>query len=208
MTSGVEQHGQPRRLFVALVAAVLALVVGVGVGVDAHASSSGGQVAGTRVATHELLAGPVVAASGDVLAGEGRRTTTPAADVAIGSRVAPQATPTTTGGCDGEAWVIGESWEGRTQWAARAFSARAWDGPPRGSSHLETCAANEAWLRGVIARGKRIIDIGIDSGRQGNRSPYYELERRVIAETGYPVEERWWFPSARPYPGIREGACP
>jgi hypothetical protein len=73
------------------VLAVLALVVGVGVGVDAHASSSGGQVAGTRVAAHELLAGPVVAASEDIAAGEGRRTTTRAADVATGLRVAPRA---------------------------------------------------------------------------------------------------------------------
>ncbi|MGH9223336.1 MAG: hypothetical protein ACRD2W_06030 [Acidimicrobiales bacterium] len=92
MTFGVEQHGQPRRLLVALMLAVLAVVVGVGVGVDAHASSPAGQVAGTRVAAHELLAGPVVAASGAVLAGQGRATTTARPDVAIGSRVAPNTT--------------------------------------------------------------------------------------------------------------------
>ena len=116
--------------------------------------------------------------------------------------------PQTPDDCDGDTWVIGESWEGRTQWAARAFKARAWDGPPRGSSHLQTCAANESWLRGIMARGDKIIDIGIDRSRQGNRSPYYELEQRIITETGYPVEERFWFSSARPYPGVRIGACP
>ena len=89
MTFGVERLEHHRRLLVALVLAIAALVVGVGVGVVAHASSSGGQVAGTRVAAHKLAAGPVVAASEDVLAGEGRGTTTLAADVAIGSRVAP-----------------------------------------------------------------------------------------------------------------------
>ncbi|MBW3613905.1 MAG: hypothetical protein KY439_01160 [Actinobacteria bacterium] len=105
MTSGVEQHQQHRRLLVALVVAVLAVVVGVGVGVDAHASSSRGQVAGTRVAAHELLAGPVVAASEDVLAGEGRRTTTGAADLVVGSRVAPN---TASGGLRTVADEIGE----------------------------------------------------------------------------------------------------
>lgn len=89
VTSGVERLEQHRRLLVALLIAVLALVVGVGVGVDAHASSPGGEVAGTRVKAHDLLAGPVVAAVEDVLAGEGRRPTTQALDVAIGSRVAP-----------------------------------------------------------------------------------------------------------------------
>ncbi|MGH6997273.1 MAG: hypothetical protein ACREEO_03715 [Phenylobacterium sp.] len=89
MTFSVERLEQPRRLLVALVAAVLAVVVGVGVGVDARASSPAGQVAGTRVAAHELLAAPVVAASGDVLAGEGRGTTTRAPDLVSGSRVAP-----------------------------------------------------------------------------------------------------------------------
>lgn len=116
--------------------------------------------------------------------------------------------PQTQDECDGDTWVIGESWEGRTQWAARAFKARAWDGPPRGSSHLQTCAANESWLRGIMAKGAKIIDIGIDRSRQGNRSPYYELEQRIITETGYSVEERFWFSSARPYPGVRVGACP
>lgn len=94
MTSGVEQHPQRRRPLVALVLAVVALVVGVGVGVDAHASTAGGQVAATRVEVNEVTAGPVVAVSEDIAAGEGRRTTTHALDVAIGSRVAPRATST------------------------------------------------------------------------------------------------------------------
>lgn len=89
MTPAVERPAHHRRLLVALIAAVLALVVGIGAGVDAHASTAAGQVAGTRVAAHELLAGPVVAASEDIAAGEGRRTTTLAPDVATGLRVAP-----------------------------------------------------------------------------------------------------------------------
>lgn len=90
MSTALEQHPRHRRLLVALVTAVAALVIGVAVGVDAPGSSSGGQVAGTRVAAHELLAGPVVAAFEDIAPGEDRRTTTRAVDVAIGSRVAPQ----------------------------------------------------------------------------------------------------------------------
>lgn len=88
VTSGLERLEHDRQLLVALAAAVLALVVGIGAA--AHASSPASQVSGTRVAAHVLLAGPVVAASEDVSAGEGRRTTTRTADVAIGSRVPPQ----------------------------------------------------------------------------------------------------------------------
>lgn len=91
MSTSVEQHPQHRRLLVTLVAAVLTFVVGVGVSVDAHASTAGGQVPGSRVAAHDHPARPVVAASEDVLAGQGRRTTTPQPDVAIGSRVAYEA---------------------------------------------------------------------------------------------------------------------
>jgi hypothetical protein len=74
----------------------------------------------------------------------------------------------------------------------------------KGAAHLE----NESWLRAEIANGSHIIDIGIDSSRMGSRSPYYELERRIIAETGYPVEYRSWPPSENKYSPEYEGPCP
>jgi hypothetical protein len=70
------------------------------------------------------------------------------------------------------------------------------------------CAANEAWLRGVIARGAKIIDIGLDSSRRGSLSPYYQLELRIIAETGYPVERRSWEASPDQYTPDDPGPCP
>lgn len=95
------------------------------------------------------------------------------------------------------------------QEAAAEFGARYWaglEGP--NVDHVAVCGANEAWLRGEIARGSHIIDIGIDNSRKDSRSPYYELEQRIIAETGYPVERRPWPPSRIEYEPEDPGRCP
>jgi hypothetical protein len=77
-----------------------------------------------------------------------------------------------------------------------------------GASHSQLCAENETWLRSVIAARAKIIDIGIDKGRKEPRSPYYELEQRILAETGYPVEHRFWR-SSPPYVDANyQGPCP
>lgn len=118
---------------------------------------------------------------------------------------APQTTPDPN--CT-DSVVIGESTD-RTREAAAAFGARIWVGPRLGASHLEKCAANEAWIRAEIQRGTHIIDIGIDSSRQQTRSPYYALELRELAAVNYPVEHRPWGPSPNQY--VDEdygGPCP
>jgi RHS repeat-associated protein len=107
----------------------------------------------------------------------------------------------------GDSVVIGES-SRRTATAAAAFGATTWPGPPPDSTHYETCAANEAWINAQIQRGAHIIDIGIDSSRQGSRSPYYALELRQIAEAGYPVDRRPWPASPSPYTPDDDGPCP
>lgn len=104
--------------------------------------------------------------------------------------------------------VIGESTH-RTSSAAAAFGARYWPGLSGPNvDHVAVCIANESWLRGEIASGTRVIDIGVDSSRQGSRSPYYELELRIIAETGYPVERRPWPASPNQYQPVYAGPCP
>lgn len=103
--------------------------------------------------------------------------------------------------------VIGES-SRRTGAAALAFGATWWQGTPPGTPHVETCAANEAWISAQIQRGAHIIDVGIDGGRQGSRSPYYALELRKIAEAGYPVERRPWPASPGAYTPPDPGPCP
>ncbi len=45
---------------------------------------------------------------------------------------------------------------------------------------------NERWLREKIKKGYEIIDIGIDPSRS-NRSPFYELEQKILKELNYPV---------------------
>lgn len=79
-------------LLVTVLLAVLAIAVGPAGRVDTQASTTAGQVAGTRVRVHNPAQQAVVAASGDVLAGQGRAATTPAAKEVVGSRVAPQTT--------------------------------------------------------------------------------------------------------------------
>lgn len=53
-----------------------------------------------------------------------------------------------------------------------------------------------------------ILDIGIDKSRISSRSPYYELEMRIVGEEGYPVEPRFWTQSPNPYAPADLGPCP
>jgi hypothetical protein len=161
MTTSVEQHGQPRQLLVALLAAVLALVVGVGVGVDAPASSTSTQVAGSRVAAHELLAGPVVAAVEDIAPGESRRTTTQAVDVAMGSRVAPNtASPSAFSRTEA---LSGRASSRQVSEMADAMRTTGWDGPP---------------IRVVEANGRRYVVDGhhrLEAARRAGIDVPYEV---------------------------------
>ena len=52
------------------------------------------------------------------------------------------------------------------------------------------------------------MDIGIDESREGSRSPYYELELRVLDQANYPVEQRFWPPSPGRYEPEYRGPCP
>jgi RHS repeat-associated protein len=110
--------------------------------------------------------------------------------------------------CDSNNALIGESRQ-RTHRAAAAYHARVWLGVPSRTSHSATCRANEAWLRGEMIRGSRILDIGIDTARLRTRSPYYALEVAILAEARYPVTEVYWPPSGRGYVDEHYGGpCP
>lgn len=71
-------------------AAVAAVVVAVVLALAGTAVAAVASVTGSRVAAHDHLAAAVVAATEDVLAGQGRAATTGAAKEVVGSRVAPQ----------------------------------------------------------------------------------------------------------------------
>jgi RHS repeat-associated protein len=107
----------------------------------------------------------------------------------------------------GQRVVIGES-SRRTEAAAAKFGAIVWVGPPDGVSHPQICQANQAWINAQMERGAHIIDIGIDSSRQGSRSPYYMLELRELARAVYPVDRRPWPPSGQSYAPVDLGPCP
>lgn len=47
-------------------------------------------------------------------------------------------------------------------------------------------ARNERWIRTKIKEGYEILDIGLDPLRS-SRSPFYELERRILEEFDYPT---------------------
>ncbi len=104
-------------------------------------------------------------------------------------------------------WVIGES-SVRTRGAAVALDAQVWVGVPPGTSHLDTCAANLAWIEQAMDRGAIIYDIGIDASRQGSRSPYYELERVAVLRRGYPTIPTPWPPSPSSYAPLPQPECP
>jgi hypothetical protein len=108
--------------------------------------------------------------------------------------------------CNSNNALIGEP-ERRTYWAAAAYRARVWFGTVRDSGHASICMQNEAWVRTEMARGSRFLDIGIDIGRLGSRSPYYGLEKDVLREASYPTEPRPWPPSP-PYTPEPRPSCP
>ncbi len=47
---------------------------------------------------------------------------------------------------------------------------------------------NERWIRDIIEEGREIIDIGLDPQR-AIRSPFYEMEKRIINELKYKVRK-------------------
>jgi hypothetical protein len=181
MSPAVEHREHHRRFLVAVVLSVLALVVGVGVSVDAHASSSGGQVAGTRVAGQELLAGPVVAASENITPGEGRRTTTLQLDVAIGSRVAPNtATRYLIGGM--EDLGAGSLRAGEATVASRL--------PGNAGNRLGNWLNNRDVLRSIMREGRPIRDASVDSA--GNLL-YQDTRRFITLERDFLRSHRWTY---------------
>ena len=85
--------------------------------------------------------------------------------------------------------VIGETMD-RVNSYARSIGAKwyqAWRIEP--FDEALALKRNERWIRGVIRKGYRIIDIGIDTQR-AVRSKFYGLERRIIEELGYAVTRR------------------
>lgn len=85
--------------------------------------------------------------------------------------------------------VIGETMD-RVKGYARSIGAKwyqAWRIEP--FDEALALKRNERWIRGVIRKGYRIIDMGIDSQR-AVRSKFYGLERRIIEELGYAVTRR------------------
>jgi hypothetical protein len=51
-------------------------------------------------------------------------------------------------------------------------------------------------------------NIGNRTVSNETRSPYYELEQRILAETGYPVEHRFWWASPPYVDANYQGPCP
>lgn len=47
-------------------------------------------------------------------------------------------------------------------------------------------ARNARWLNTKINQGYKIYDIGIDATR-ATRSPFYQLERNILQQRGYPT---------------------
>ena len=196
MTFGVERLEHPRRLLVALITAVLALVVAVGAGVDAHASTAGGQVAGNAVAAHELLAGPVVAASEDIAAGEGRRTTTLAPDDATGSRVAPQ---TARALPPADVAVIGKYDDLMTTTLRPGERTLLDQLTPSLGSPRANYIRNDSVLRAEMRRGVPIRDVSVDptTGALGNNTGFLRAERNILTnhDWGFDPKSGYWYPS-------------
>lgn len=196
VSTAIEQQPQHRRLLVALVAGVLAIVVGIvvgiGVGVDAHASTAGGPVPGTRVAAIHTDTDAVVASSSDVLPGD-RRARAPDYDqIASGSSVAAEAGAEATGGVcglrDAVSGLIART--GRTLDLQRRFGEhgrdpcskdlkpevlyRTDDRPAqRGLEQIAYDANPSSWLRNgglnrirPIAEANRNIGVYVEAARQ------------------------------------------
>jgi hypothetical protein len=93
-----------------------------------------------------------------------------------------------------KAIVIGETMD-RVRDAAKAMDAQAYRPwrifPP---DPAKAMARNEKWIRRKMKQGCEIIDIGINPTRPGGRSPFYEMEKRVIGDANYPTTPVYWPP--------------
>ncbi len=88
--------------------------------------------------------------------------------------------------------VIGEGMDA-VKAAARQQDAKwyqAWgkNFTPEGFDLEKNLARNERWIRDKIRQGYEILDIGIDQDRS-RRSLFYELERKILDELGYPTTQ-------------------
>ncbi|MGH9223342.1 MAG: hypothetical protein ACRD2W_06060 [Acidimicrobiales bacterium] len=114
---------------------MLRVVVALTLGLTGIVAFVGIAAAQNRVAARDQPAAVVVAASGDVLAGQGRATTTPQPVLVVGSRVAPQTTPTTVGDdCDEDFVSIYKAPPSGmgSVWLNRGFRASDFPGSPGG----------------------------------------------------------------------------
>ncbi len=85
--------------------------------------------------------------------------------------------------------VIGETMS-RVKASARAIGAKwyqAWEMKPY--DEALALKRNERWIRSVIRKGYKIVDIGIDEARL-IRSKLYGLEKEILEELNYPVTRR------------------
>ncbi|MCW5933415.1 MAG: hypothetical protein KIT45_03835 [Fimbriimonadia bacterium] len=95
-----------------------------------------------------------------------------------------------------KAIVIGESM-GRVKDATRALQRagvdarwyQAWKMNP--FDFNTAMRRNEAWIKRKMREGYDIYDIGLDPSRV-NRSPFYDMERRMINDRGYPTNTFPW----------------
>jgi len=81
--------------------------------------------------------------------------------------------------------VIGENMKDRVIPYAREIGA-TWYKPRPGVPPDRWLKNNERAVKRWMREGREIIDIGIDP-RRSRRSPYYEMEKRVLEEAGYPI---------------------
>jgi hypothetical protein len=59
-----------------------------------------------------------------------------------------------------------------------------------------TTTVHRKWIRRAMAEGRTVYDIGIDEGREGGRSPFYEMEREETRD--HPNRVPFWWPPSRP----------
>ena len=57
---------------------------------------------------------------------------------------------------------------------------------PRSKIEENWLKNNERWLKEKMKEGREIIDLGPDPNR-AVRSRYYEAEKKLIEESGYPI---------------------
>ena len=80
----------------------------------------------------------------------------------------------------------------RVKTTARAIGAKwyqSWKMAPEAYDEALALKRNERWIRSVIRKGYKIIDIGIDRA-SSTRSEFYGLEKKIIEALNYPVTRR------------------